>query len=102
MRNLAMTVSAALMFGLVATPLPLSAANDSGAPSGHAPAVLAFSLDEMNCFSSDIQAREALPDPGPDAPRKGILLADEHSGGSNGIPCPRRDPKSTPAQRAQG
>lgn len=102
MRNLALTVTAALMLALAATPLPLAAANDSGGPSVRAPAVLAFSLDEMNCFSSDVQARAVSPDPGPDAPRNAILLADEHGGGSNGIPCPRRDPKSTPAQRAQG
>jgi hypothetical protein len=102
MRNLAMTVSGALMIGVAATPLPLSAADDSGRPAVRAPVVLAFSLDEMNCFSSDVQARAAVADPGPDAPRKAILLAEEHGGGSNGIPCPRRDPKSTPAQRAQG
>ena len=102
MRNLALRVTAALTLGLAATPLPLSAADDSGGPAVRAPALLAFSLDEMNCFSSDIQAHAVSPDPGPDAPRGAILLADEHSGGSNGIPCPRRDPKSTPAQRAQG
>jgi hypothetical protein len=100
MRKLGIQISLALALGLAASPLSLSFA--SGSPLGptHDRRQLAFSLDEMNCFSSDIQARAVTPD-SESAEEPGIVIADESGGGTNGIPCPRRDPKSPPAWRKQ-
>jgi hypothetical protein len=102
MRKLGIQISFALALGLAASPSFLSAAA-SDAPRTNpvdGSHELAFSLDEMNCFSSDIQARADTPET-ESAEKPGIVIADERGGGSNGIPCAHRDPKSPPAWRKQ-
>jgi hypothetical protein len=100
MRKLGIQFTVTLALGLAAAPLSPSFA--SGSSPGPTPdqQQLAFSLDEMNCFSSDIQARADTPEK-ESAEKPGIVIADERGGGSNGIPCAHRDPKSPPAWRNQ-
>ncbi|MCB1500075.1 MAG: hypothetical protein KDK07_09865 [Bauldia sp.] len=54
----------------------------------------AFSLEEMNCISSDVQAR--TPEPSADGGRAvdGLTIARESGGGTNGIPCRAKGPPS--------
>jgi hypothetical protein len=59
---------------------------------------LAFSLDEMNCFSSDIHLRD-VDAAAPPGVAQGVLLASGSSGGTNGIPCNARDPKAPPKNK---
>ena len=102
MRKLVLLVSAAALRGLAGSPVTPTFAGESSRPGPARSAVqFAFSLDEMNCFSSDVRARSTTPDAEAAGPA-GLLLAGESGGGTNGIPCPRRDPKSTPAQRQHG
>jgi hypothetical protein len=101
MRKLGIQLTMTLALGLATVPSSLSAASDSPRmkPVGGAQE-LAFSLDEMNCFSSDIQARAVTLET-ESAEKPGVVIADERGGGSNGIPCAHRDPKSPPAWRKQ-
>jgi hypothetical protein len=98
MSKLGARLSLAVVLGLTAMPPSLSTASDAQRPNELGP--LAFTLDEMNCFSSDIQARAVTP-ASESGEETGIVIADERGGGTNGIPCPRRDPKSPPAWRNQ-
>jgi hypothetical protein len=101
MRKLGTWLSMALILGLAAT--SMSAWADSGSV-GPNPVedrqILAFTLDEMNCFSSDIRAR-AVPSETAAAEHAGTVIATESGGGTNGIPCDRRDPKAHPKKRAR-
>lgn len=59
---------------------------------------LAFTLEEMNCFSSDIRALEpAESDLSASDVLSGSRLA--ASSGTNGIPCNPRDPKAPPRKK---
>jgi hypothetical protein len=59
---------------------------------------LAFTLEEMNCFSSDIHALEpAETDPTQSEEAAGSRVAS--STGTNGIPCDARDPKAPPKRK---
>lgn len=99
MRKLGSHISLALALGLAALPSSLSASDSPLSPT-YDQQQLAFSLDEMNCFSSDIQAVAVTPET-ESAEEPGVVIADERGGGSNGIPCAHRDPKSPPAWRNQ-
>ena len=56
----------------------------------------AFTLDEMNCFSSDVQARGTEGSTDGDRPTDELEIARESSGGTNGIPCKKRGAKPPP------
>lgn len=58
----------------------------------------AFTLEEMNCFSSDIRALDPAGTGGPthDEALDPRVAA---SGGTNGIPCDPRDPKAPPKKK---
>jgi hypothetical protein len=59
----------------------------------------AFTLEEMNCFSSDIHARDPIAaDPGAPGDGRAMRLA-SGSSGTNGIPCNPRDPKAPPKRK---
>lgn len=59
---------------------------------------LAFTLEEMNCFSSDVRALEpAETDLSESDETFGPRVA--ASGGTNGIPCSPRDPKAPPKKK---
>jgi hypothetical protein len=62
------------------------------------PSELAFTLEEMNCFSSDIRAREPAETY---PPARGEMLDTRvaASSGTNGIPCDPRDPKAPPKKK---
>lgn len=95
MRQSSFMLVFALGFGIV--PGPVLAASDP--PSAPAAGVeLAFTLDEMNCFSSDVRLRDTGATTTSEAPSGG-LLAGESGGGTNGIPCNARDPKAPPARK---
>ena len=59
----------------------------------------AFTLEEMNCFSSDVHALD--PGDGSVAAPAGIgdMRLASSSGGTNGIPCDARDPKAPPKKK---
>jgi hypothetical protein len=59
----------------------------------------AFTLEEMNCFSSDIQALD--PRAAPRAMSEDALdtLLASGSSGTNGIPCDAKDPKAPPKRK---
>jgi hypothetical protein len=101
MSKLGLQLSVALILGLAASPPSLSEASDSfrlSTADDHRE--LAFSLDDMNCFSSDIQARAVTSETASAEP-SGPLIATESGGGTNGIPCNRRDPKAPPHKRSR-
>jgi hypothetical protein len=58
----------------------------------------AFTLEEMNCFSSDIHAVEPAEAPGATSD-DAVVLRLASSTGTNGIPCDRRDPKAPPKKK---
>ena len=59
----------------------------------------AFTLDEMNCFSSDIHALEPTVAPDTTADDALDTLLASGSSGTNGIPCNARDPKAPPKKK---
>jgi hypothetical protein len=65
-------------------------------PGAEAYVQQAFTLDEMNCFSSDLQAREAEASTDDGQLRDELEIARESGGGTNGIPCKRRGSKPPP------
>lgn len=102
MSKLGIKLSVALIIGLATSPATLTAAPETSRfDAADGLQRQAFSLDDMNCFSSDIQARAVVPETASGEP-DGTRLADESGGGTNGIPCNRRDPKAPPARRSQG
>ena len=101
MRRLCIPLAAATILGAATAPLSAVAAPKPLDPDRAGGSLqLAFTLEEMNCFSSDIQARADMRQP-PAGERSRILLAGEASGGTNSIPCAARDPKSPPAWAKQ-
>ena len=58
----------------------------------------AFTLEEMNCFSSDIRALEPAETNRP-ANDEMIDTRVAASSGTNGIPCNPRDPKAAPKKK---
>lgn len=59
----------------------------------------AFTLEEMNCFSSDVHALDPMVT-GPGAPDDGLdMRFASGSTGTNGIPCAPRDPKAPPKKK---
>lgn len=59
----------------------------------------AFSLEEMNCISSDVQAREPEPATQEGRAVDGLTIARESGGGTNGIPCRAKGP-NPPSRRS--
>jgi hypothetical protein len=96
--HLAAMIPAAFVLALGSVQLPVWAAEDSGPAAGtDGYEELAFTLEEMNCFSSDVRAREATPDT--EAPDILDLQVANSQGGTNGIPCSSRDPKAPPKKK---
>jgi hypothetical protein len=62
------------------------------------PSELAFTLEEMNCFSSDIRARQPA-ETYPPANDEVLDTRVAGSTGTNGIPCDSRDPKAPPKKK---
>jgi hypothetical protein len=89
--------AASLALGLGIAVLPSGTAVIPPPPDGPR---LAFSLDEMNCFSSDIRLRDTEAATASDE-ASALRLAAGSSGGTNGIPCNARDPKAPPKQRSR-
>jgi hypothetical protein len=95
-------ISAALaLTWAVPTPVVARQAGTEGANSvdrvdGHSE--LAFTLEEMNCFSSDIHALEPV-DQYPHASDETLDSRVASSSGTNGIPCDPRDPKAPPKKK---
>ena len=59
----------------------------------------AFTLEEMNCFSSDIHAIDPM-EADSDVPGHSVdMRLASGSSGTNGIPCAPRDPKSPPKKK---
>lgn len=86
-------LSVTFLFAGSASPEELPLPGDAGGRQ------FAFSLDEMNCFSSDIHLREPEGEQGDKA--RHLLLAAGSGGGTNGIPCSARDPKAPPKKRSR-
>ncbi len=88
------TVSAALIVG--ASPTSVWATSDSG-PQHETDGYVqqAFTLDEMNCFSSDIRALEDSPP----STASQDTLDEVHLAVTNSIPCNARDPKAPPKKK---
>jgi hypothetical protein len=59
---------------------------------------LAFTLEEMNCFSSDIHALEPADTYAPESDEM-LDTRVAASSGTNGIPCDPRDPKAPPKKK---
>ena len=59
----------------------------------------AFTLEEMNCFSSDIHALEPTGTPSTTPADQFDMLLASGSSGTNGIPCNPRDPKAPPKKK---
>jgi hypothetical protein len=59
---------------------------------------LAFTLEEMNCFSSDVRALESAETERPESD-EALDRRVAASGGTNGIPCDPRDPKAAPKKK---
>jgi hypothetical protein len=91
------SIAAAATLAIVVAAIPVQAGSPLGADEPRQR--LAFSLDEMNCISSDVGVRAEVPaTSGSDGTMR---LAGESDGGTNGIPCDRRDPKAPPHRRSQ-
>jgi hypothetical protein len=59
---------------------------------------LAFTLEEMNCFSSDIRALDPAETNRPESDEM-LDARVAGSSGTNGIPCDPRDPKAPPKKQ---
>jgi hypothetical protein len=80
--------SASALAGAPQAPIPR--------PGAEAYVRQAFTLEEMNCFSSDVQARGTEGSTDGDRPTDELEIARESGGGTNGIPCKRRGAKPPP------
>jgi hypothetical protein len=103
MRKLCSTMIAATLLLTFAMPVSSTAMGAVGADRSGSDernddhSEVAFTLDEMNCFSSDVRLLEPTATD-PDDKASDRRLAGS-SDGTNGIPCEARDPKAPPKKK---
>ena len=99
MRKLtSVVISAAVLLAGVAPTSVLATSDISPVSKTENYVKQAFTLDEMNCFSSDIRALEEATPATTASDSLDTRLASGDSG-SNGIPCNSRDPKAPPKKK---